>query len=127
VTDTFNTLIVPAALATAARDVAAALSPAGHGMFVSGLSADGSEPATHFVSTGMIHSQFAALLAMDDPQALSDTAAAGAAAQGLPVTWSVDDCAALLAQSDVSTDPPFDAFARLGLQLVQPEEVIAPL
>jgi hypothetical protein len=113
VTDTFNTLIVPAAL-----------SPAGHGMFVSGLSADGSEPATHFVSTGMIHSQFAALLALNDPQALYDMAVAGAAAQGLPVTWSVDDCAALLEQSDVSADPPFDAFARLGLQLVQPADEI---
>ena len=123
-TDTFSTMIVPALLAEAARAVAAALSPAGHGMFVSEL-CPSSGPAdadpTHYVSTGMIKAQFADLLALQDASALNSAAVSGAHAQGLPVTWTVADCAALLEQSDVSQDPPFVAFARLGLQLRQPE------
>lgn len=123
--DVHRTMIVPTSLAPVARAVAAALSPAGHGMFVSELcpssgQADGE--ATHYVSTGMIGAQFADLLALQDASALNSAAVSGAQAQGLPVTWTAADCAALLEQSDVSQDPPFDAFARLGLQLRQPPE-----
>lgn len=124
-TDAFRTMIPTISLAPVARAVAAALSPAGHGMFVSEL-CPSSGPAdadpTHYVSTGMIGSQFADLLALQDASALNSAAVSGAQAQGLPVTWTVGDCAALLAASDVSTQAPFDAFARMGLQLRQPPE-----
>ena len=122
-TEVHRTMIVPASLAPVARAVAAALSPAGHGMFVSELcpsAGPATAPASHYVSTGMIGAAFADLLARNDAQALHDAAVAGAQAQGLPVTWTVGDCAALLAASDVSIDSPFDAFARIGLQLHQP-------
>lgn len=125
VSEVHRAMIVPASLAPVARAVAAALSPAGHGMFVSEL-CPSSGPAdadpTHYVSTGMIGAQFADLLALSDAQALHDAAVAGAQVQGLPVTWTVGDCAALLSASDVSEEPPFDALARLGLQLVQPDD-----
>jgi len=52
-TDIFATIIVPAAQAQAARDAAAQI-PGGEGMFTAGLSASGSEPATHFISSGWI-------------------------------------------------------------------------
>jgi hypothetical protein len=119
--ETFATLIIPAGLATQGRNLGAALSPAGHGMFVVGLSANGSEPASHYVSTGMLHEQFAGLLA--DANALYAGAQSGAQAQGITLTETLADCEALVAQSDVSADPPFDAFARLGLTLVQSQSL----
>lgn len=80
-------------------------------MFEVGLSANAAEPASHYVSTGMIDDEIAALL--------KDAAALFAAcnATGAPVTLS--QCTALVSQSDVSTDPPFAAFDRLGLHLVR--------
>jgi hypothetical protein len=87
---------------------------AGSGMWTTGLSPTGAEPATHYVSTGMIEDTFAALLV--------DADAMYAAAQeaGAPVT--LEQCQALIAGSDVTDEPPFDAFARLGLKLVQTDE-----
>ena len=49
--DIFATIIVPAAQAQAARDAAATI-PGGAGMFTTGLSSTGQEPATHFISSG---------------------------------------------------------------------------
>ena len=50
--DIARTMIVPAALAPLARALAAGLSPGGVGMFQTGLSPTGAEPATHYVSSG---------------------------------------------------------------------------
>ena len=111
-----RTMILPAALVPLAQALAEGLAgPAGAGMWTTGLSADGSEPATHYVSTGMIEDTFVA--------ALTDAAALLAACQaaGAPVTQ--EQCAALVDRADVSEEPPFDAFARLGLVLVQAEVV----
>ena len=108
-------MILPAALAPLAQDLAEGLAgPAGAGMWTTGLSADGSEPATHYVSTGMIEDQFAA--------ALTDADALYAACQAAGASVTQEQCEALVAESDVSADAPFDAFARLGLQIIQPSE-----
>lgn len=108
-----RTMIVPAALAPLARALAAGLSPAGEGMFVVGAAPTGAGPATHYISTGPIQPQFAAAIAD------ADVLYAAAAAAGAPITF--DACAALVAQSDVSTDAPRDALARLGLVLLDVE------
>lgn len=110
----FATMIVPAAQAPLARALAAALSPAGVGMFVVGLSADGDEPASHFISTGKISAEFAPLL--------QDAAALYAACSAAGAGVAEAQCQALVDASDVSEEPPFDALARLGLQLVQPDD-----
>ncbi len=109
--DVHACMIVPASLAPLARALAAGLSDRGVGMFEVGLSATGDAPATHYVSTGMIDDEIAALL--------KDAAALFAAcnAAGAPVTLS--QCTALVSQSDVSDQEPFAAFSRLGLQLVR--------
>lgn len=117
-TDVLRTLIVPASLVVQARNLGAALAPPGAGMYSTGLSADGFAPASHYISSGMIGQSFAEILA--DPEALYAAAVAGAQAQGITLTETLADCQALVAQSDVSEEPPFDAMARLGLQLVQP-------
>lgn len=110
-TDVFRTMIVPAALAPLARALAGGLSDRGAGMFEVGLSANAAEPASHYVSTGMIDEAVAGLL--------TDAAALFAAcnAAGAPVTMA--QCTDLVSQSDVSDQEPFAAFSRLGLQLVR--------
>lgn len=108
---TFQTLIVTAALAPLARALAAGLSPAGGGgMFVVGLSSNGEEPASHFVSSGYIDTEIAELLV--DAEALH----AACVEAGASVTLA--QCEALVSQSDVSEEEPFVAFERLGLGLV---------
>src|SRR5699024_4999207 len=50
-----RTMVVPAEHAPLARSLAAHLAgPPGDGMWVVGLSEDGSEPATHYVSSGPV-------------------------------------------------------------------------
>lgn len=116
----FFTMIVQADHAPLARELAAALSPAGVGMFTSGLvpagSAPGTEP-THFISTGKIDAQFGPLL--QDAEALYS---AGIAAG---VLCSLAQVQALVDSSDVSQEQPFSAMARLGVELQQPVEEIA--
>jgi hypothetical protein len=109
-TDTFRTMIVPAAHVDLARALGAGLSPGGAGMFTTGLSASGSEPATHFVSTGMIGERFAECIASGETLhvACTETGAAVTRAQ----------CDALVTQSDVTEEEPFAAFARLGLVIL---------
>lgn len=104
-------LIVTASQQKFAQDLCEALAgEVGKGMFTSGASASGELPATHFINEGCLEDTFAA--ALSDPAYLH-----GACQQaGLPIT--LPQCTALLESSDVSTDNPFDALARLGLQLV---------
>jgi hypothetical protein len=109
-----RTMILPAALVPLAQALAEGLAgPAGAGMWVTGLSADGSEPATHYVSTGMIEDQFAA--------ALTDADALYAACQAAGASVTQEQCEALVAGADVSSDSPIDSFSRMGLQIVRGE------
>lgn len=129
-TDTwaFRTLIVPADYRDLAATIASTIGgTAGEDMFTTGLSASGQEPATHYVSTGYIGFEFAAILPLDiyeadgthvripgNPQAVVDLCAA----QGLTVTLvQVEE---LFTASDISEQEPFTAFARMGLQIAQP-------
>lgn len=122
-----RTMIIPAGVQPLAQGLAAGLAgDAGAGMWVTGLSPTGAAPATHYVSTGMIDENFAAMLAD------ADAMFAAAQAAGAPVTLA--QCQALVNNSDVSdgtrevtdadgvvsivAESPFDAFARLGLQMV---------
>lgn len=113
-TDIMRTMIIPAALAPLARALAAELSPGGVGMFTTGLSPTGEEPATHYVSSGLINGEFDGV--MQDANALH----AACVAKEAPVTLA--QCQALVAGSDVSGadgETPWDAFERLGLKLVR--------
>ena len=128
----FRSLICTAATTPLARDIAATLSPtAGQNMWLTGLSATGNAPATHYVSTGLISPEFAALVPEQvweqdangdwvmtsstpgDPVACYDLCIAG----GLTVTQAQVD--AVYTAADVTEQEPFVAFARLGLQMVQ--------
>lgn len=128
---TFRTMIVSAADADLARTIAATLDPANSsGMFETGLSATGTAPATHYVSTGYVSDAFAAPLPfqvweqVDGNWLLVESQpgdAWGVAAMcqedGLEVT--PDQVEVLFEGSDITDQEPFTAFGRLGLQLVQ--------
>jgi len=113
-----RSMIVPTAFAPLARGLCEGLAgPGGSGMFATGLSADGTLPATHYISAGVIESDFAALLPLDGAGGQAETVVA--AAQGMV---TLEQIAALFAAVDVSEQLPHDALARIGLQLcVAPE------
>lgn len=106
-----RTMIVPATIAPQVRALVDSFGPAAQGMWTTALSPTGAEPATHYISTGMIDRPFADMMA--SPHALQS----GCAAMGIEVPLSM--CEAILGAADVSEEEPFDAMARLGLQLVQ--------
>ncbi len=109
----FRTMIVPADFAPLARALATGLeSEAAATVFTTGLSPTGREPATHFISNGMIGEEFAALIS--DPEALF------AAGQG---SVTLEQCQALLAAATISDVPGgvFSLLSEIGLQLVNEE------
>ena len=137
----FRTLIVPAAALANSRALAAGLSDGGVGMWTTGLSPTGAAPATHYISSGIIDSDFAAILPLAVYERAFD-------AQGAPLGWSqasslpgsaatVRDMAlsrgqpgvthgavqALFDAADVTEQGPQEAMSRLGLQLVVEDEI----
>lgn len=127
------TMILPADLAPLARSLAAHLAgPPGDGMWLTGLSPDGSEPATHFVSSGPVGAEFEPLLTDSDALwgAVQSATAGGMESPmhspvGAPREATMADCEALVAAAEVvrlEDEAPFDTFARLGLELVQEAE-----
>ena len=126
-----RTFIVPAAVVGMARAMCEGLAgSAGAGMFVVGLSASGEAPATHYISSGPISDEMAALLPLttvtQDAEgndvistAPGDPAYVVELAAQAGITVTVEQVAGLLASVDVSDQPPFDAMARRGLKLVQ--------
>ena len=118
-----RTMIVPAEHAPLARSLAAHLAgPPGDGMWVVGLSEDGSEPATHYVSSGPVGAEFGPMLT--DAEALWGAVQA-ATQTGMEVPQgtglTLNDCEALVAGSvvvDLADEGPFETFDRLGLVMV---------
>jgi len=116
-------MIVPTEHVELARVLCETLAgPGGAGMFTTALSATGDDPATHYISSGLIESDFADLLPLIELPADADPVIHPgqpdliiqmATTQGMGVTF--DEVLALLAAVDVSEDSPFAAMERLGL------------
>lgn len=128
-TDLFRTAIIPAAHVGFARGLVAALSPGGAGMFTTALSPSGAEPATHYISSGMISAQIASLMPLQTwtldggNWTLTDSTPGNAVAvQQVAVAkgyaCTLAQVQTLFAAADGTDQPPFNAIARLGLQLV---------
>jgi hypothetical protein len=110
-------MVVAAEHADLARSLSEALAgDAGKGMFSCPLSADGTEPTTHYLTEGWIEPQFAELMA--SPGALF----AACQAAGAPVTSEQVD--ALLASAVVaeSEGNPIAQAQALGLKIIQVEQ-----
>ena len=125
-------MIVPTEHAELARKLCETLAgPGGAGMFTTPLSTTGVDPATHYISSGLIESEFADLLPLIEFPADADPVihpgqpdliTQMATDQGMCVT--VDEVHAMLASVDVTEQPPTDALDRLGLRLsAEPEEM----
>lgn len=124
-------IIIPASVAPNARALCKGLAgAAGDGMFVVGLSATGAAPATHYVSSGPISDEMAALLPCKFVTTDADGNQQITATPGMPeavpalaakagITATKAQITALYAAIDVSDQEPFAAMARLGLQIVQ--------
>jgi hypothetical protein len=99
-------------------------------MFVTGLSATGKAPATHYISSGPISTEMAALLPCKTVTTDKDGKTVVTTAPGMPdavpalatkagLSTTKTKITALYAAIDVSDQEPFAAMARLGLQMVQ--------
>ena len=95
-------------------------------MFTTGLSADGTEPATHYISSGPIAAEFGDLLPLttfdeegEPTTRLGDVATVEAIADQAGITLPAGTIAALFNAIDVTEQEPFTAMARLGVQIVQ--------
>lgn len=134
-----RTLIIAAQDAPLAQSIASTLAgAAGTGMWTTPLSSDGAEPATHYVSTGYVTEQFAAMCPLatyeyqqldpDGPGVWVQTAyvpgdaalvSAACAQADPPLTVSVAQVEAIYSRADVTEQEPYVAFGRLGLRIVQ--------
>ena len=133
-TDVFRTLIVPAGQQQLAQDVCAAIAPSGGaGMFTTGLSADGSLPASDYISTGWMDAELMALLPLTtfDDKGNADTKPGQPEVvvqlcedAGLKVTQV--QIMALFAAADCTEQDPFEAMARLGLTVANDEVSVLP-
>ena len=135
-TDVFRTMIVPSAHVTLARQIAETVAPvAGAGMWQSMLSADGSEPATHYVSTGYIGPEWDVLMPVQTWEEIDgvwtqtdaqpgDAAQLFGVLQQLGSDITLAQIVDLYGAADVTTQEPFTAFSRMGLQQVQVAEPV---
>ena len=119
-------LIVTDAIATTVRSLADSFGPAASGMFETPLSPTGELPASHWISSGLIGDDFAAIMPfshfVDDVWVTEPYSAAAfvALAEANGVTPPpVEAIEAIMGMVDVSDQEPFTAMARLGLKLVQ--------
>lgn len=120
ITWTHRSIIVPEAHAQLARELCAALAgPGGDGMFTTGLSADGTAPATDWISAGLIDAQFAALLPIGETEGQPEIVAALAQQAGMDV--SLYQVKTLLSAIVVTDLEPLTAIAEQGLMLVSGE------
>ena len=130
--DLFRTLIVTAADAPTSRAIAAAFGSGGVGMWTTPLSASGLDPATHFISTGYIQSEYAALSPMATWELseqgnwiqadyyAGDAAAVYGACQQAELPYTQAQIEGVFSRSDVSQQEPFVALGRMGLTIVNP-------
>ena len=124
-----RTMIVPAEHVDLTRALAEGISgPAGAGMWTTGLSADGAEPATHYISAGLIEDTFAALLPLttytkdEDGVESSDTAPGDAQFIADKAEAPLAVIEAMLDAVTVTDEPAHTTMARMGLVIVTPAE-----
>lgn len=127
-------MIVPDALVATVRQLADSFGPAASGMWVTPCSPSGNLPATHWISSGGIGEEFAAVLPLttvtqptelDAAPVITVTPANTDAFLALCASMGVTDPPAIVqlksifAAVDVSEQDPFVAMARLGIKLIE--------
>lgn len=129
----FRTLIMPVAVVAAARDIAASLGSGWQGMWTTPLSPNGIEPATHYISSGMVPVRFAQIMPIQTWAQAEDGAWIKAASlPGSPASiygflmqrnvtaYSLPQIEAIMSAADITEQEPYSAMARLGVQIISP-------
>ena len=149
-TDVYRCMIITAADAPLIRDIADMFAGSPQHMWQTGLSADGKAPATHYIATGYVPEGYQVMAPWQEwewQQPDPDQPGAWVMTFSYPgrpdIVWqacqqpiSEDDPSprvpCTLAQvegaflrSDMTSQDPWVAMGRLGLQIVQPEEPVA--
>lgn len=115
-----RTLIIPIALAEPARAACMALtSSASEGLFTTLLYPEGGTEPTHAISSGYIAGEFADLLPCGDSP--GNQIALLAMLEGVEFPITLEELAGMLTQIDILEESAYEAMARLGLALVQPD------
>ena len=106
-----KTIVVADAVVNQARSLCEQLAgTGGAGMFATALSADGTLPASHWISSGLILQDFATML--------ENPAIVYTAAEQAGIELPVGSTEALLSMCDISGEQAETTLARLGLQYV---------
>lgn len=132
----FRTLIVPASMVELARQIAASFGPAGENMWITALKSVSGSEVTHYISSGYIPTEFGFMVPLqtwsynEEGQIVLTSSEPGnpvavfeaASSQGVDCTQQdIDD---LFEASDVTEQEPFVAINRLGLEIVQPDNLV---
>lgn len=124
-------MIVSDSVVETCRDLAMLLAGEGQKLWTTPLSADGAEPATHWISTGLIEEQFALLMPLatwaqdeqgtwfleshyeEQPALLAQLSTEA----GHPITEF--EVVQIFDQCDVTLQDPQTSYSRLGLQIIE--------
>lgn len=132
--DKFRTMIVPDSIMVTVRQLADSFGPAASGMWVRGCSPTGNLPATHWISSGGIGEEFAAVLPLTTVTPAMELDAAPVitvtpantdaflelcASMGVTDPPAIAQLQAIFAAVDVSEQEPFAAMARLEIKLIE--------
>ena len=124
----YRNMIVSDAVVETCRSLAQLLAGAGQKLWTTPLSSDGQEPATHWISSGLIEQQFADLLPLseftqDDVEVVVSPGNPALLAELSQGAVTEEQVIGIFSQCDVTIDEPQVALARLGLQMVTQSEI----
>ena len=149
-TDVDRCMIIAAADAPLIRDIADMFAGSPQHMWQTGLSADGKEPATHYIATGYVPEGYQVMAPWQEwewQQPDPDQPGAWVMTFSYPgrpdIVWqacqqpiseddpsprvpcTLEQVEGAFQRSDMTSQDPFVAMGRLGLQIVQPDEPVA--
>ena len=145
--DVFRTMILVAADAPLVRSIADMFAGSPQHMWQTGLSADGRSPATHYIATGYVPEGYQVMAPWQEWEQNPETgewvmtfsypgqpeAVWQACQQPIPdsappqpaVPCTLEEVEGAFQRSDLTSQDPWVALGRLGLQIVQPDEPVA--
>lgn len=133
----YRNMVIADAVADTCRSLAILLAGEGQKLWTTPLSADGTEPPTHWISSGLIEEQFADLLPLSEWAWVVDDEDTGAGhwqrtghLPGNPALLAElsegavteEQVIAVFSMCDVTLQEPQQALSRLGLQMVSPPD-----
>ena len=145
-TDVFRTMILDAADAPLVRSIADMFAGSPQHMWQTGLSADGRSPATHYIATGYVPEGYQVMAPWQEWEQNPETGewVMTFSYPGRPdIVWqacqqpiseddpsprvpcTLEEVEMAFTRSDMTSQDPWVAMGRLGLQIVQPDEPVA--